>query len=385
MPELFCWAEISLARLQENFQVVRRQVGRERKVLAVVKGNAYGHGAVPVARALASAGADAFGVTNLNEGIELRAAGIREPILLLTGFFPGEEDELLAHNLTAGICEVAQLERLAQAARRAGRPVRCHLKVDTGMGRLGVPADEGARVVEILAGRPQLKLEGLYTHFAASEDFTSRQTAGQLACFERVQAQLAGQGLRPPLVHLANTGAIVARPESWGTMVRPGAMLYGYFSFFKFDGPDRTAEFHERCPVRPALTLKTRIYLIRDFPPGVPVGYGARHVTERASRIGVLPIGYGHGWRRGLSGRPEASGRVIVRGRYAPLVGTIGMDLTHVDLTDSPQAQPGDEVILIGESGEASIPPTEPARLLGTVTSEILSGLDSRLPRLYRE
>ncbi|MBI4462383.1 MAG: hypothetical protein HY653_05710, partial [Acidobacteria bacterium] len=157
--------------------------------------------------------------------------------------------------------------------------------------------------------------------------------------------------------------------------------LYGYLSFFTFNGNDRTAEFYREWPVRPALTLKARIYTIRAFPAGATVGYGARFVTPRLARMGLLPIGYGHGWRRGLSGRS----RVIVRGRYAPVVGTIGMDLTHIDLTEVPEAQPGDEAILIGESGQAAIPPTEPARTLGSVASEILTGLGPRVPRVYLE
>jgi len=381
MPERSCWAEVSLSRLRANLQTIREHVGLDRKILAVVKANAYGHGAVPVAHALAKAGADAFGVATLQEGIELRTGGLSRPILLLAGFFPGEEEEVLAHNLTAGICDLAQLEGLGAAARRAGREVRCHLKVDTGMGRLGIGCDELARAAALLDAHPHMKLEGLYTHFAAAEDFTSHQTTEQIARFERVRAELAERGVRPSLLHLANTGGIIGRPESWGTMVRPGSMLYGYLSFFTFAGEDRTAEFYERWPVRPALTLKARLYTVRTFPAGTPLGYGARYVTPRAARIGLLPIGYGHGWRRGLSGRA----RVIVRGRFAPLVGTIGMDLTHVDLTDIPEAQPGDEVILIGESGAAVIPPTEPARALGTVASEILSGLNARVPRFYTD
>jgi len=381
MAQRRCWAEISLARLRENLGIVRRHVGVERKILAVLKGNAYGHGAVPVARALAEAGADAFGVATVEEGIELREAGIEQPILLMAGFYPGEEQEVLEHELTAGLCDLGQLERLEQAARTRGRRIRCHVKVDTGMGRLGIPSEAVPQALDMLTASRALELEGLYTHFAASEDFTSSQTAEQVACFESVRAQFAARGLRPPLLHLANTGAIVARPETWGTLVRPGSLLYGYMSFFKFDGADRTEEFYQKLPVRPALTLKAVIYLIRDFPPGKPLGYGARFVTQRPSRIAILPIGYADGWRRGLTGHC----RVIVRGRYAPVVGTIGMDLMQVDVTDIPAAQPGDAVILIGSSGNATIPPTEPARALGSVVSEILSGLGQRIPRLYSE
>jgi alanine racemase len=375
-----CWAEISLSQLKENLAVIRKHVGPERKVLAVVKADAYGHGAVPVSRALEEARVDALGVACVAEGLELRQAGIRAPIVVLTGFFPGEEKDLIEHGITPGITEVGQVDRLAQAA--AGRRLRIHVKIDTGMGRLGVPCSDIPRLLDRLASSPNLELEGLYTHFASSEDFTSPQTDEQVRCFEKAREQFAARGFRPPLIHLANTGATVARPETWGTMVRPGSMLYGYLSFFKFpEGQDRSAEFAARLPVKPALTLKAQVYLIREYAAQAPLGYGANFVTQRPSRIAVLPIGYGDGWRRGLSGRC----RVLVRGQFAPTVGTIGMDLTLADVTDVPGAQPGDEVVLIGTNGKASILPTEPARALGTVASEVLSGLTKRVPRLYRD
>ena len=375
-----CWAEISLSQLKENLAIIRRHIGPERKVLAVVKADAYGHGAVPVSRALEEARVDALGVACVAEGIELRQAGIRAPIVVLTGFFPGEEKDLIAHDITPGITEVGQVERLEKAA--GGKRTRIHVKIDTGMGRLGVPCSDIPRLLDRLATSPSLELEGLYTHFASSEDFTSPQTDEQVRCFEKAREQFAARGLRPPLIHMANTGAIVARPEAWGTMVRPGSMLYGYLSFFKFPaGRDRSAEFAAQLPVKPALTLKAQVYLIREYAANAPLGYGANFVTQRPSRIAVLPIGYGDGWRRGLSGRC----RVLVRGQFAPTVGTIGMDLTLADVTDVPGAQPGDEVMLIGTNGKASILPTEPARALGTVASEVLSGLTKRVPRVYRD
>jgi len=380
MAQRPCWAEISLKQLQENLALVRRHIGSERKVLTVVKADAYGHGAVRVAHALEAAGTDYLGVAAVSEALELRQAGLRAPILVLTGFFPGEEKELIQHDITPGITEIGQVERMEQAARAAGKRARIHVKLDTGMGRLGVPCAELPRLLETLAASPNLELEGLYTHFASAEDFTSDQTEQQVASFEKARAEFARRGFRPPLVHLANTGAIVARPDTWGTMVRPGSMLYGYLSFFKFpDGQDRSAEFAAQLPVRPVLTLKARIYMVRDYPARSPLGYGANFVTERPSRIAVLPIGYGDGWRRGLSNRWQA----LVRGRFAPGVGTIGMDLTLADVTDVPGAQAGDEVILIGTNGSAAIPPTDIARTLGTVASEILSGLGKRIPRVY--
>lgn len=375
-----CWAEISLTQLKENLAIIRRHVGPERKVLAVVKADAYGHGAVPVARALEQAGVDMLGIAAVEEGIELRRGGVRAPILVLTGFFPGEEKDLLEHDITPGITEVGQLELLEKAAARAGRRLRCHVKIDTGMGRLGVPCAEVPRVLDKLAASRTLELEGLYTHFASAEDFTSDQTEKQVACFEQARAQFAARGFRPPLIHLANTGALVARPETWGTMVRPGSMLYGYLSFYKFPaGQDRTAELAARVPVRPVLSLKAQVYLVRDYPAQAPLGYGANFVTQRPSRIAVLPIGYGDGWRRGLSG----CSRVSIRGCFAPTVGTIGMDLTLADVTDVPGAQAGDDVLLIGMNGSQVIPPTDLAKALGTVASEVLTGLTKRVPRVY--
>ncbi|MGH9862478.1 MAG: alanine racemase, partial [Candidatus Acidiferrales bacterium] len=245
--------------------------------------------------------------------------------------------------------------------------------------RLGVSCAEVARIADKIAASSALELEGLYTHFASSEDFTSPQTQEQLERFERARAVFAERGLRPPLLHLANTGAIAGRPETWGTMVRPGSLLYGYLSFFKFPaGQDRSAEFAARLPVRPILSLKARALMVRDYPAQAQLGYGARFVTQRPSRIAVLPIGYGHGWRRALGGQARA----ILRGTFAPLV-AVDMDLTLADVTDIPGAQAGDEAILIGSNGAASIPPTEPARALGTVCSEVFSGLGKRIPRVY--
>lgn len=375
-----CWAEISLGQLKENLSLIRRHVGPERKVLGVVKANAYGHGAVPVARALEEAGIDFFGVAAVQEGVELRQAGVRTPVLVMTGFYPGEEKQLLQFDLTPGITELCQFGALQNAARAAGHRVRCHVKVDTGMGRLGIRPTDVPRLLELLASADALDFEGLYTHLASSEDFTSPQTAEQIACFERIRSQFAGRGFHPPLIHLANTGGVVARPEAWGNMVRPGSMLYGYLSFLTFPpGEDRSAEFAARLPVKPILTLKARIFQVRDYPARASVGYGARFVTKRPSRLAVLPIGYGYGLRRDLSGHC----RVLVHGKSVPTVGTIGMDLTLADVTDIPDVRQGEEVVLVGSNGKLTIPPTDWALALGTVASELLIGLSSRIPRVY--
>ena len=377
-----CWAEISLAQLKDNLKIVRRHVGPERKVMTVVKADAYGHGAVPVARALEEAGVDGLGVCCVDEAVELRTGGVKAPVLVLTGFVPGEETELIERGITPGITDIAQVEILEQAARAARRSVACQVKIDTGMGRLGVPAAEVPRLLDALEASPSLELEGLFTHFASSEDFTSPQTGRQVERFEKVRKQFAERGFDPPLIHMANTGATLARPESWGTMVRPGSLVYGFQSFLEFpNGEDRSEEFRAKVPVRPVMTLKARVFQVKDYPASVPVGYSARFVTERPSRLAILPIGYGDGWRRGLTGKCRA----IVRGQYVPAVGTIAMDLTVVDVTDVPEARAGDEAILLGSGGEVAISPSEVARSLGTVASEILTGIGKRVPRYYIE
>ncbi len=380
MAQRPCWAEISLTQLKENLSLVRRHVGAERKVLAVVKADAYGHGAVPVSRALEAAGVDALGVCCVAEGVELREGGVKAPIVVLTGFFPGEEAELLEHNLTPGITDVGQAETLDRAAKAAGRKLKIHVKIDSGMGRLGVPPQDVPRLIEALEAAPSLELEGLFTHFSSSENFTVARTEEQLACFEKVRQQMAGRGFDPPLVHLANTGATLARPETWGTMVRPGSVLYGFLSFFDFpEGEDRTEELRAMIPVKPVMAFKTRIFQVKDYPANTAVGYGGRFVTERPSRIAILPVGYGDGWRRGLSGRCQ----VWLRGQMAPVAGTIGMDLTAADVTGIEGVEAGDEVLLMGTNGTATISPSEIARSLGTVASEILTGIGKRVPRVY--
>ncbi len=373
------WAEVRLGVLVHNLRAIHRHVGRKRKVLAVVKANAYGHGAVEVARALEKAGADWFGVTCTTEGIELREAGITAPILVLTGFWPGEERRLLRYRLTPAITRLEQLRHLERAAASARRPQRVgfHLKVDTGMNRLGVAPSELDCFVRKLADYRHLRLEGTFTHFASAEVFTSNQTERQEKVFASVLERLRAAGVAPGIVHLANSAAIAARPGSWADMVRPGALLYGYHQFF--DPPERKAESEAKLPVRPALSLRTRIISLRDVPAGQGVGYNARFVARRASRIAVIAAGYADGLLRQLSNR----GQVIVRGRFAPLVGTISMDLAMVDVTGLPEVQVGDVVTLYGADGAAKLDASNVASELNTVTSDLLCAIGKRVPRVY--
>ena len=383
MAERPCWAEISLGRLKDNLAVIRGHVSAGDagpKVLAVVKADAYGHGAVPVSRALEEAGADMLGVCCIAEAVELRDGGIKAPVLCLTGFCPGEENELIERGIIPAITDITHIDALDEAARSAGQNIRCHVKIDSGMGRLGVPAGETGKLLDRIDAAAHLEVEGLFTHFASSEDFTTEQAAEQLGSFEAVRGQFAARGLRPPLVHMANTGAIAARPDTWGTMIRPGSALYGFVSFIEFgEDEDRAEEVRSRLPVKPVMTLKAKIIQVREVSAGAAVGYNARFVAARPSRIALLPIGYGDGWRRGLSGRCD----VIVRGQRAPMVGTIGMDITAVDVTDVPGVSAGDDAVLMGVAGDTIISPSDIARALSSVASEVLTGIGKRVRRVY--
>ena len=376
------WAEISIADILHNLRVIRQQVGASRKILAVVKANAYGLGSVPISKALAKAGTEWLGVTDSREGMELRDAGIRKRILVLTGFWPGEEGYLLAHDLTPTITGLEQLSPLERAAGRVARSKKnfraaFHLKINTGMNRLGIEPREVDAFAKELGRCPHLKLEGTYTHFASAEDFTSDQTARQEKKFFAALERLRALGVSPGMVHLANSGAICARPSTWGDVVRPGAILYGYHQ--GFDPPEKKAEVMKQMDLRPCLSLRARIISLRDVAAGEGVGYGARFVTERPSRIAVIAAGYADGLVRARTNR----GCALLRGKRVPLVGTISMDLATVDATAVPDAAIGDIVTIYGADGGDSIEVSDAAREIGTVTSDLLCAIGRRVRRFY--
>ncbi len=373
------WAEISLQAILHNLRVIRKQVGASRKILAVVKSNAYGLGAVPVAKALQKAGTEWFGVTCANEGVELREAGIRKRILVLTGFWPGEEKRLIQNNLTPTVTRVDDLGHLERSAKATGGKsrLRFHLKINTGMNRLGISAEEVDCFARTLAACKHLELEGTYTHFASAEDFTAQQTNDQEKVFLASLDRLRALGVSPGIVHMANSGAICARPSTWAGMVRPGAILYGYYQ--SFDPPQKKQEVMGQMALQPCLSLRARIISLRHVPVGEGVGYAARFVTERPSRIAVINAGYADGVVRARTNR----GWALVRGKRVPLVGTISMDLTTLDLTDVPEAVLGDVVTIYGKDRDTAIEVSEVAHEIGTVTSDLLCALGRRVPKFY--
>jgi alanine racemase len=373
------WAEISLQAILQNLQVIRRHIGPKPKILAVVKSNAYGLGAVPISKTLQKAGVDWFGVTCTNEGIELREAGIRKRILVLTGFWPGEEKRQIENHLTPAVTRLEDLRYLDRAARRVRGKSRIsfHLKINTGMNRLGVDPSEVDEFVRLLADCRSIELEGTFTHFASAEDFTAQQTVEQERVFRGCLDRMRALGVSPGIVHMANSGAICARPSTLADMVRPGAILYGYYQ--SFDPPQKGQEVKGLLPLEPCLSLKARIISLRDLPEGCGVGYGARFVTARSSRIAVINAGYADGIMRQRTNR----GCALVRGRRVPLVGTISMDLTMLDVTDIPEAAIGDIVTVYGRDGNNVIVVSDVAREIGTVTSDLLCALGRRVARYY--
>src|SRR6202041_1251391 len=372
------WAEVSLVALRENFRTVQKHVGAGITVCAVVKADAYGHGAVECSRALEAEGASWLGVTSLDEAIPLREAGIQSNILLMTGFWRGEESEIVRLRLTPTVWEPWHIEALENASASGNVRQAVHLKVDTGMGRLGVSLDELPAMLKALAAAPHLVLEGLSTHLASSEIMDAPSVAEQERRFEKALHMVREAGFDPPLLHMANTSALISRRETWNNMVRPGVALYGYYLPFQRAGREVSGGTL-RLAVNPVLTWKTRILSMRHFAANQPLGYGGTYETQAPTHVAVLPVGYADGYNRQLSNR----GRVIVRDHYAPIVGSISMDLTLVDVTGIPGIAVGDEVILLGTSDGLSVDALEHARLANSSPYEILCNISKRVPRKY--
>lgn len=362
------WAEIDLQALSENLSAVRRRIG-SRPVLAVVKADAYGHGAAAVARTLEKEGVTRFGVAIPEEGIELRRAGIQAPILVMGGFAPPQADLLLQHDLVPAIFRPDQIDSLSSVAKHRGVRATAHLKVDTGMGRLGVPAADVPAFLPRFRQGASIRLTGAFSHLAVADDPVDPFTALQIDRFQEALAALRAAGLSPDEIHLANSAAIMDHPPAWLTLVRPGLVLYGYAP-----SPAVTP-----LPVRPVLSLKTRIIYMKEVPPGTTLGYGRTFEARRHTRVASLALGYDDGLPRLVSNR----GHVLVRGRRAPIIGRISMDLTTVDVTDIPGAALLDEVTVIGATGDEVLGADLIAAWAETISWEVLCGIGSRVPRLY--
>lgn len=367
------WAEIDLDALAHNYQVIRDRVGPEVNILAAVKANAYGHGAVECARRLEKEGVDWFGVALPEEGIELRKAGISKPILCLGGFWQGQEAACLQYQLTPVIDRLDETESFDRAARDAGITASVHLKIDTGMGRLGVRFEKVSQFCEGLKRLPNIRVDGLMTHLAAADDNALVAfTRDQLKRFEAGVGVCREHGIDPGFVHVANSAATFAFSKGVANMVRPGGSLYGFVR-------DVLPADIDRPSLKPVMSLYSRIILLKKVGKGEKLGYGCTFETKRDSLIGTIPIGYDDGYRRALSNR----GRMIVRGHFAPVVGRVSMDMTLIDVTDVPNVAIDDYVTLLGSEGDASITAEDLGELAGTISYEITCGISNRVPRRY--
>ncbi len=369
-PAAPSWVEVDLAAVRHNLRALAALLGPRCDAWAVVKADAYGHGAAPVARAALEGGALGLAVASLEEALALREAGLQAPVLLLSAGEPHRAEEVVRRDLIQAACEPAMVEALSAAAVALGRPARVHLKLDTGMSRLGVPAEEAAAFAQSHLSRPGLQMEGVFSHLATAEDPDPSFAWEQMRRLEDALVQLRAAGLDPGMRHLANSAAALRFPAMRLDAVRVGLLVYGL-----------TPDAPELAPLdlRPALTWRTRLAFVREAPAGASVSYGRTFVTRRPSRLAVLPLGYADGYPRQASNRAH----VLVRGTPCPVVGMVCMDHVIVDITDAPGARMGDEAVLIGRQGRSRVTANHLARWAGTVVHACTTAIGRRVARVY--
>ncbi|MEW6544138.1 MAG: alanine racemase [Nitrospirota bacterium] len=364
-------AVIDLSALAHNLGQVRRYLPAGCDVLAVVKADAYGHGAVPVSRTLAKLGVTRFGVATVQEGAALRDAGIEGTILVMGALLPHQFPQLFPHRLTPVLYSPDVADALVKEARSRLEPYPVHVKVDTGMGRLGIQPEQVPALLQSPFFKGPLRVEGLMTHLADADGPEPAYTRRQIDRFRSLLSQLLAAGLSVPLVHAANSAGLISYPEARFNLVRPGIMLYGYL----------TGTITGRAPsLKPVLSLVTRVVQVRSLAEGESVGYNRAYVARRPTRIAVLPIGYADGYSRALS----EQGHVLIHGAPAPVAGRICMDMTTVDVTQIPSVRPGDEAVLIGRQGTAEVSAADVAAWRGTIPYEVLCAIGTRVTRVYR-
>jgi len=360
------WAEINLRHLMHNFRQVRRRLLPKTRIMVTVKADAYGHGLIPISRKLVSCGVDYLGVASVEEGIALRKAGIRTPVLVMGLVLKKDIAPLLRYRLTATVCDEALAHALNDRARLYKRPLDVHIKVDTGMGRLGVLPEEVLPLGRKIHQLKNLRIEGIFTHFTMADsdkNFTHRQ----IRLFHRLLDDLKKEGIRIPLAHAANSMGVLDFKQGHFNMVRPGLIIYGLH-------PKEDL----KIKLKPLLVLKSRVIFKKRLPPGWGVSYGRTYITKKKTTVITLPIGYGDGYPRILSNKAP----VLIGGKRFKVCGRICMDHMMVDVGDS-KVRIGDEVVLIGSQGKMRITAEELARLAETISYEIVCGLGNRIPRLY--
>lgn len=366
------WAEIDLAAIANNVEAIRRLVSPPTQIMAVVKANAYGHGAVEVSRVALEHGADWLGVAIYEEAEELRQAGIGAPILILGYSPPDEAEAIVSLDLSQAVWTRGQAEALARAAAKLGRPAKVHIKLDTGMGRIGfLPTAEAVKEIERIAALPGIVIEGTFTHFSSADDEDKTFTREQLERFHQMLGAIRSRGVEVGLRHAASSAAILTMPEAHLDLVRLGVSLYGHFP-----GP---AARRDDVTLLPAMSFKTQIVHLKELPAGWPVSYGRTYYTDKPTRVATLPVGYADGYFRSFSN----CGEVIIRGRRCPVIGRVCMDQIMVDATACQQAQVGDEAVLFGRQQNLILSTEELAQHIGTISYELLCAVGRRVPRRY--
>ena len=363
------WVEVDLDHFARNWKEIKRLVRPGVRILQVVKADAYGHGAIEIAEAALKNGAVYLGVANADEGVQLRVSGLMAPIVILSPSPEGEIGEIIKYNLIPSVSDLHFARTLQERCAQAHIRLPVHIEVDTGMGRGGTLYYEAYQTIKDILALPDLIVEGIFTHLAASETLLDYNEA-QADLFNRLLAKLADEGIRIPLRHMANSGAILNYPQFNLDMVRPGLMSYGIYP---------SPETREKADLLPVMSFKTRIVLLKDFPKGYSIGYNRTYITDRPTRIATIPVGYGDGYGVILSNQ----GEVLIRGKRVPVVGRVSMDMCTVDVSGIPDGQVGDEVVLMGRQGQEAITANEIAGRVGSISYEILCALGKRAPRLF--
>ncbi|MFH0764612.1 MAG: alanine racemase, partial [Candidatus Omnitrophota bacterium] len=363
------WAEIDLAAIEYNYKQVRRLVGKSTNIMVVVKANAYGHGTVEVSAVLEKLGVDYLGVATTDEAVRLRDHGIKTPILVLGSVLPEEVRVLIEKDITLTLCSDDLLEAIRKEI-SDGHRAKVHIKIDTGMGRIGIWHEEALNFIKNLAQDKKVFIEGIYTHFSSAgrDDFFTNY---QIEAFEKLLTQLEGFDVRIPLKHAANSIATVDFKRSHMNLVRPGLIIYGMYPKYTFP---------KLIKLKPAMSLKTKIVYIKEMPPGRSISHGRTYVTQKHTRIATAPIGYADGYARSLSNKAD----VLVRGKRAKVVGKVTMDQMMIDVGHIKNAKVGDEVVLIGRQGRNEIRTEKLARLAETIAYEFICGISNRVPRVYK-
>ena len=368
------YAEIDLTALQHNFKVVRSSIPRGTEILAVVKADAYGHGFMDISRELELLGVNAFGVAFLAEGIQLRKSGIDKPVLLLGGVYPGQERKCIGYNLSTIVFSMEQAQALNLAAGKLFRKAQVHLKIDTGMGRLGIPYTDVPAFMQELKKLPNIALEGIISHFASADELDEQGrhfTRLQAERFEWVIAETRKAGFTPRYIHIANSAGALLRNIPGCNLVRPGIALYGAIP---------SADFQGKLDLRPVMRLKSRIAMLKWVEPGTTISYARRYTASSRTLIASVPVGYADGYARALTNR----GEVLIRGQRARVAGTVCMDWIMLDVTGIADVAVGDEVILIGSDKAGNcIHAEDLAAAAGTIPYEIFCGISKRVPRVY--